>query len=108
MPSISLFPELKHNEIKNITKHPEDLIFKGKSTKDAIVANKTKETIAGKTVKVEQKDPLKDMDRKIKDKGKIKEKEPKLLSSNIVLPDTTNSNTHVVDTFLNPGKQFFK
>ena len=94
--------------MKNVTKHQEDLIFKGRSTKDAIVANKTKETIVGKTVKVEQKDPLKDMDRKIKDKGKIKEEEPKLLSSNIVLPDTTNSNTHVVDTYLNPGKQFFK
>ena len=85
--------------MKNITKHPEDLIFNGRSTKDAIVANKTKETIDGKKVNVEQKDPLKDI---------LKEEKPKLLSSNIVLPDTTNSNTHVVDTFLNPGKQFFK
>ena len=99
MPSISLFLELKHTKIKNITKHPEDLIFKGRSTKDAIVANKTKETIDGKTVNVEQKDPMEDI---------LKEEKPKLLSSNIVLADTTNSNTHVVDTFLNPGKQLIK
>ena len=81
--------------MKNSTKSTDDLIFKGRNTKDAIMGNKTKETIDGKKIKVEQKDPTKDM---------LSEQKPKLLSSNIVLPDTTNSNTHIVDTFLNPGK----
>ena len=75
----------------------KDMIFKGRNTKDAILGNKTKETIGGKKVNVEQINSAENI---------LKEEKPKLLSANIVLPDTTNSNTHIVDTFLNPGKLF--
>ena len=72
-----------------------DLVFKGRDTKHAILGNKTKQTIDGKKVVVEQIDTTKDV-LELKDKRK-------LLKANIVLPDATNSNTHVVDTIQNPG-----
>ena len=94
----SSFKSLFSNE-KNRNGISKDMIFKGRNTKDAIVGNKTKETIGGKKVNVEQIDSAENI---------LKEETPKLLSANIVLPDTTNSNTHIVDTFLSPGKLFLK
>ena len=94
----SSFKNLFSNE-KNSNGISKDMIFKGRNTKDAILGNKTKETIGGKKVNVEQIDSAENI---------LEEEKPKLLSANIVLPDTTNSNTHIVDTFLNPGKLFLK
>ena len=96
--AFSSFKNLFSNE-KNRNGISKDLIFKGRNTKDAIVGNKTKETIGGIKVNVEKIDSAENI---------LKEEKPKLLSANIVLPDTTNSNTHIVDTFLNPGKSFLE
>ena len=86
---------------KNILKYKRDqsridnLIFKGRHTKHAILGNKTKETIGGKKVVVKVIDTTKDV-LELKDRRK-------LLKANIVLPDGMNSNTHIVDTVQNPG-----
>ena len=92
-----LLTVLKNKIIKYKQEHSgiDDLIFKGRHTKHAILGNKTKVTIDGKKVVVEQIDTTKDV-LELKDKRK-------LLKANIVLPDATNSNTHVVDTIQNPG-----
>ena len=93
----TLLAILKNNILTYKREHSgiDDLIFKGRDTKHAILGNKTKETIDGKKVVVKQIDTTKDV-LELKDKRK-------LLKANIVLPDATNSNTHVVDTIQNPG-----
>ena len=74
-----------------------------KGTKDAILGNITKETVGGKKVEIA---PVVENATDILKRG-----EDKLLSANIVLPDGTNVNTHIIDTVRKPGRylqmQFF-
>ena len=68
-----------------------------KDPKDKILGKKTKQTLYGERIEEESESESEDV---------LQKGEQKLLRANIVLPDATNVNTHIVDTILNPGQIF--
>ena len=66
-----------------------------KDPKDKILRKKTKQTLYGDRIEEESESRSEDV---------LQKGEQKLLRANIVLPDATNVNTHIVDTILNPGQ----
>ena len=66
-----------------------------KDPKDKILGKKTKQTLYGDRIEEESESQSEDV---------LQKGEQKLLRANIVLPDATNVNTHIVDTIQNPGQ----
>ena len=68
-----------------------------KDPKDKILGKKTKQTLYGDRIEMASESQSEDV---------LQKGEQKLLRANIVLPDATNVNTHIVDTIQNPGQIF--